>query len=89
VAAIFSPDPKATERERAQQEKIIMELHTTAEQTAEVFNRAKPRLAVYSHGGGTAELAEARKTYAGPLEIGEDLMTIELGDRIEVKRHAK
>jgi ribonuclease Z len=51
-----------------------------------VFSRVKPRLAVYSHGGSPADLAEARKTYSGPLEIGEDLMTIEIGDRIEVRR---
>jgi ribonuclease Z len=89
VAAVFSPDPKESERDRAQREKITRELHTTPEQTADVFNRTKPRLAVYSHGGGPAEVAVARKTYAGPLEIGEDLMTIEIGDRIEVKRRAK
>jgi ribonuclease Z len=89
VAAVFSPDPKETERDRAQREKITRELHTTAEQTAEVFNRTKPRLAVYSHGGGPAEVAAARKTYAGPLEIGADLMTIEIDDRIEVRRKRK
>jgi ribonuclease Z len=89
VAPIYPPNPKQTERQRAQQEKIIRDLHTTADQTAAVFNRVKPRLAVYAHGGDSAVLAEARKTYAGPLEIGEDLMTIEIGDRIEVRRRGK
>ena len=82
------PNPKQTEREREQQEKI-KNLHTPAEQTAEVFNRVKPRLAVYAHGGDPAVLAEARKTYSGQLEIGEDLMTIEIGDQIGVKRRGK
>jgi hypothetical protein len=34
-------------------------------------------------------MAEARKTYAGPLEDSEDLMTIEIADRIEVLRPHK
>ena len=89
VAPIYLPNPKQTVRERSQQEKIIRDLHTTADQTAVVFNRVKPRLAVYAHGGDPAILAEARKTYSGPLEIGEDLMTIEIGDQIGVKRWGK
>jgi ribonuclease Z len=89
VARLSPPNPKQTERDRGQQEKIVRELHTTADQTAVVFNRVKPRLAVYSHGGSPEDLAEARKTYSGPLEIGEDLMTIEIGDRIEVRRRGK
>ena len=31
-------------------------------------------------------LSPTRKTYAGPLELGEDLMTIEVGEKIEVRR---
>jgi ribonuclease Z len=89
VARLTPPNPKQTERERAQQEKVVRELHTTAEQTAVIFNRVKPRLAVYSHGGSPEDLADARKTYSGPMEIGEDLMTIEIGDRIEVRRQGK
>jgi ribonuclease Z len=89
VDRLNPPNPKETEREREQQEKVVRDLHTTADQTAVVFNRAKPRLAVYSHGGSPEDLAEARKTYSGPLEIGEDLMTIEIGDRIEVRRRGK
>ncbi len=89
VAPIFPPDPKLSASERAQQKKIVRELHTTADQTAEVFNRVKPRLAVYAHGGSPAILAEARKFYSGPLIVSEDLMTIEIGDRIVVKRRTK
>jgi len=88
VAPIFPPNPKLSASDRAQQQKIIHELHTTADQTAVVFNRVKPRLAVYAHGGSPAILAEARKTYSGPLLVSEDLMTIEIGKRIVVKRRA-
>ena len=84
----FPPNPNQTEREHAQQEKIKA-LHTPADQTAVVFNRVKPRLGVYAHLGSPAVLVEARKTYSGPLELGEDLMTIEIGDQIVVKRRGK
>ncbi len=77
-----------TERERLQREKVVG-IHTPADQTAAVFNRVKPRLAVYAHGGGALTVAEARKTYAGPLEDGEDLMTIDIADRIDVHRWRK
>ena len=31
-------------------------------------------------------IAETRETYCGPLEIGEDLMTFEIGDGVIVRR---
>jgi ribonuclease Z len=31
-------------------------------------------------------MAGTRTTYAGPVEIGEDLMTIEVGETIAVRR---
>jgi ribonuclease Z len=30
-----------------------------------------------------------RKTYSGPLELGEDLMVIEVGEKVEVRRPTK
>ena len=37
---------------------------------------------------GFAELMEqTRQTYDGPVELGEDLMSFEIGDEIEVRRH--
>jgi len=74
--------------------------HTSPEEAGTVFARLKPRLAVYSHivllttEPGIAAptipdlLAMTRKTYAGRLEVGEDLMTIEVGDTVEVHRPA-
>lgn len=70
--------------------------HTTPQQAGTVFDRVKPRLAVYSHiillGPAASAVtlqdlvAMTRQTYNGPLEVGEDLMTIGIGDRIDVQR---
>jgi ribonuclease Z len=52
-----------------------------------VFTQVKPRLAVYSHYPDSADLVSlTRKTYAGPLELGDDLMTIDIGDKITVRQ---
>jgi len=74
-----------------EQAKGIVAHHTTPEQAGEVFARAKPRLAVYSHiarPSATEQdiVAPTRKAYAGALEVGEDLMVIEVGDKITVRR---
>lgn len=72
----------------------IVAHHVTPEQAGQVFSRVKPKLAVYSHIAAptaTAEelIAPTRKTYTGPLEIGEDLMVIEVGEKITVRRPAR
>jgi ribonuclease Z len=69
----------------------VVDYHTTPEQAGTVFARAKPRLAVYSHicpPIATPELVlqPTRRTYQGPLELGEDLMVVEVGQTITVKR---
>jgi ribonuclease Z len=71
--------------------KNIIDYHTTPEQAGEVFARVKPKLAVYSHicmPTATEEdlLPATRKTYAGPLQIGEDLMVIDVGETIRVRK---
>ena len=71
--------------------KSVVAHHVTPEQAGEVFSRSKPRLAVYSHivlptATETDLVPATRKTYAGPLQVGEDLMVIEIGDRIEVRK---
>jgi ribonuclease Z len=66
--------------------------HTSAEQAGAVFARVKPRLAVYSHFvplDAPNVLAETRKHYSGPVEVGEDLMSIEIGSEIQVHRPAR
>jgi ribonuclease Z len=69
-----------------EQAATIADHHTSAKETGIVFNRVKPRLAVYAHGGDVRDVAEARKTYSGPLEVGEDLMVIRVGEKIDVQR---
>jgi len=81
--------------------KSIFDLHTSPEQCGEIFSKTRPKLAAYTHlvfFGGPAFgapvpaptvddlITETRKTYAGPLEAGEDLMTFEIGDSVTVKR---
>lgn len=74
--------------------KAVIDHHVTPEQAGEVFSRVKPRLAVYSHivlPSATEQdlVPSTRKTYSGPLEVGEDLMVIEVGEKIEVRRSAR
>lgn len=61
--------------------------HTTPEQAADIFRRVSPRLALFSHAeGGTAMVERTRRTYPGRVEFGEDLMVIEIGDEVVVRR---
>ena len=70
----------------------VVEHHTTAEQAGTVFARVKPKLAVFSHivpPDASDLVALTRKTYAGPLEVGEDLMSIEIGEKVVVHRESR
>jgi ribonuclease Z len=69
--------------------KRILDHHTLPPEAATVFNRTKPKLAVYTHfvlqrtptvPPPTVEeiVAETRKTYSGPLQVGEDLMSFDI-----------
>ena len=75
-----------------QQIQRIIAHHTSPEQAGEVFARVKPKLAAYSHIVSSPDLkmsdliAATRKTYSGPLEVGEDLMVFEVGETIQVHR---
>jgi hypothetical protein len=71
-------------------ERIITH-HTTPEQAGAVFARVHPKLAVYSHIVPVVATADdlippTRQTYAGPLEVGEDLMRLGIGDTVTVQR---
>jgi len=73
-----------------------MMAHLEQAEAGTVFTRAKPRLAVYTHivllttdarvaAPSIADLvARTRTTYAGPLEVGDDLTTIDIGDSVTV-----
>jgi len=70
------------------QAKIVADHHTDGAEAGRVFQRAKPKLAVFSHANPAraAILSLVKQSYAGPVEFGEDLMTIELGDTINIHR---
>jgi ribonuclease Z len=88
-------DPQAFEKtvtsdSQLQRTKII-EHHTTPEQAGIIFTRVKPKLAVYSHivpPDVPDVIPHTRKTYQGPLEVGEDLLVIEIGEKVEVHHPA-
>ena len=74
--------------------------HTTPQVAGRVFSQAKPKLAAYTHlvllaseqiSSVTLDelIADTRKTYDGPLEIGEDLMSFEITDKIVTKRFTR
>ena len=75
-------------RQTRQQMKTIAEHHTDGREAGRVFQRAKPKLAVFSHYNlpPAAVLPLVRESYDGPVEFGEDLMTIDVGDRVTVHR---
>jgi ribonuclease Z len=69
----------------------ILDHHTKPDEAAIVFYRTQPKLAVYTHftqqGSPTIPaptveeiIAETRKTYSGPLQAGEDLMSFDITD---------
>jgi ribonuclease Z len=70
------------------QAKIVADHHTDGAEAGRLFQRAKPKLAVFSHANPAraAILSLVKQSYAGPVEFGEDLMTIELGDTINIHR---
>jgi ribonuclease Z len=71
--------------------------HTTPKEAGMVFSQTKAKMAVYSHivllsrekfPEPTLDdvVAETRQTYSGPLVVGEDLMSFEIGDVVTMKR---
>jgi ribonuclease Z len=77
----------------------VMARHTTAREAGLVFARTRPKLAAYTHlvfltservaPASMADLlAGTRQSYDGPLEIGEDLMSFQIGENVVVKRYS-
>lgn len=91
VHEVISPEAErrlAQVRDPAAIERIIAH-HTTAEEAGRLFARVQPRLAVFSHivpspATDRDLIAPARRAYKGRLLVGHDLMTITIGERIEV-----
>lgn len=78
--------------------KQILGFHTSPEEAGKVFEDVKPKLAVYSHfvllttdpstppPTITELVNRTKKVYKGALEVGEDLMTITIGDKVTISR---
>ena len=78
---------------RSDSARRIIGHHTTPEQAGRIFSEAKPKLAVYSHivlltteidgePPSVDDLVAATRTaYDGPLQVGADLMAIDIGRR--------
>jgi ribonuclease Z len=75
----------------------IIAHHTTPREAGLVFRQTRPKLAVFTHivllGSEKVPaseideiVCETRQTYDGPLQVGEDLMSFEIGETITVRR---
>ena len=75
----------------------IIAHHTSPHDCGRVFAQAKPKLAAYTHlvflsnetvPEATLDdlVAQTRETYSGPLEVGEDLTSFEIGKTVTVRR---
>ena len=75
--------------------RAILAHHVTPAEAGAIFEQAKPKLAVYSHlvflsdtrfprPTVPALVEQTRKVYAGPLQVGQDLMSFDIGDDIKV-----
>jgi ribonuclease Z len=77
----------------------IVNHHTSPQEAGRVFTQTNPKLAAFTHLVMLASekiaaptekelIAATRETYQGPLEVGEDLMSFEIADRVVVRRRA-
>lgn len=69
----------------------VRTFHVSAREAGDVFQRIRPKLAVYSHivlrGLAVPDLvARTRSTYSGPLVVGEDLMRFVVGEEVTMYR---
>ena len=74
-----------------EQVKRVMAHHTSPQEAGTVFTRAHPKLAVYTHivlrgAPGIPAVtpdeivAQTRETYKGPLEVGQDLFSVDISE---------
>lgn len=91
VHEVVSPETFQRAGVRPERARMVIEHHVTPAQAGEVFARTRPRLAVYSHivqPVATEQdlIPPTRTTYTGRVEVGEDLMVIEVGEMLEIRR---
>lgn len=77
----------------------ILGFHSSPEDAGRVFAQIKPKLAVYSHivlltadpsipPPTVKELIiRTKKNYQGPLQAGEDLLSIDIGDEVKISKN--
>jgi len=77
----------------------ILGFHTSPEDAGKVFEQVKPKLAVYSHIVLLTSdpsippptindlIIRTQKNYKGPLQVGEDLLSIEIDDKVKVSKY--
>jgi ribonuclease Z len=90
IHEVVSPEALARMKFPADLAKTIIGYHTTPQQAGEIFSLVKPRMAIFSHilPPGAAErdiIPLTKKSYAGAAALGEDLMVIDVGEKIEIK----
>jgi ribonuclease Z len=95
IHEVIDPEAFIQERGKLFKPEMVRQIlghHTTPEQAGTIFETVKPKLAVYSHvtpGNGQNFVVLTRQTYAGPLEVGEDLMSMDVGEKVVVQRPVK
>jgi len=88
-ALIGAPDERLpNSRQTRRQAQTVAAHHTDGVEAGRAFQAAKPKLAVFSHFNGDPQgiLSLVRQNYAGPVEFGEELMTIDVGNTVSVHR---
>ncbi|WP_354164272.1 MULTISPECIES: MBL fold metallo-hydrolase [unclassified Bradyrhizobium] len=77
----------------------ILNHHTSPQEAGYVFAQTRPKLAAFTHlvmlasqtviaPSIEALIAATREIYEGPLEVGEDLMSFEIGESVTVRKPA-
>jgi ribonuclease Z len=77
----------------------ILDHHTSPQDAGRVFVQTKPKLAAFTHLVMLASetvaaptiselIAATRETYSGPLQVGEDLMSFDIGEEVIVRRRS-
>lgn len=87
IHEVATARPDLMQRDHARR---VMEHHLTPQEAGTVFSETSPKLAVYTHITRLSDkdnpepsltdiVDETRQTYQGPLVVGEDLMTFDIG----------
>ena len=88
IHEVAAADPHALES--SERIRSIMSIHTSPEEAARVFKGAHPYLAIYNHIilfdiNEDELLRRTRATYRGAIEVGRDLMVIEIQNEVQLR----